>query len=228
MNFPDQVRAFWLEATEFDTSHVHGYSAGDRNCPKRGGSCFTVTRYITHGPRPLASPEVPGDMEPRCEHCGELIPDVRWSRGVSGLYRLPDVKSWAEEWPAGTMIPLRLAPVGAMWDAVWLKRDDGGDFGYTGPDGIALCVKLPNGWDWLVDAQASNCDRDQHTGEGGRFVRSHSCWVRRGDPRSGWVHVTKGDVPDDTCKAGAGSIWVDKDGPRDWHGFLHDGILKKC
>jgi hypothetical protein len=95
------------------------------------------------------------------------------------------------------------APPGAMWDAWWMPQS------WRGPDGIALTVRLPNGRDWMVDAEASNCTR--------KGDRSHKCWVRHGDPRTGTVHV---DKDGDTCAAGAGSIQAG-----DYHGFLQLGFL---
>lgn len=116
------------------------------------------------------------------------------------------------------------APMGAMRDADWLKRrqcpTENNEF--IGPDGLALVVKTPGG-DWHVDAQASNCTRDQRVAVSGKpgwtqFVRSHYCWVRHGDPKTGEVHVDKGG---NTCAAGAGSILFPT-----FHGFLHNGYLK--
>lgn len=96
------------------------------------------------------------------------------------------------------------APPGACWDAWWMpfNRDR-----YKGDD-ICLMVRLPNGHDWMVDSEASNCTRK---GE------DHECWVRHGNPRE--CHVTV-DKNGNTCAAGAGSIQGG-----DWHGFLRDGVL---
>ena len=79
---------------------------------------------------------------------------------------------------------------------------------HRGPDGICLIVKCPNGRDWYVDSEASNCTRK---GE------PHQCWCRHGDPRECRVTVDKNG---DTCAAGAGSIQAG-----DYHGFLQAGIL---
>lgn len=114
------------------------------------------------------------------------------------LYRGPD----------GSIFEWRKAPPGAMTNATWLNEFPD----YTGPDGIALIVKLPNGRDWMVDSRASNCTmKDDH---------KHKCWVRHGDPKTGHVHVDKNGL---TCGAGAGSILSG-----DYHGFLHDGFLVRC
>lgn len=101
-------------------------------------------------------------------------------------------------------------PPGATYSAPWYRMFYNKQ---TPPDdGITLCVKLPNGSDWCVDSQASNCDRK---GE------AHSCWVREGDPRQCNVTVGKGgNTGANTCTAGAGSILAG-----DYHGFLQAGIL---
>lgn len=106
----------------------------------------------------------------------------------------------------------REAPVGAMWHVThYADIPD-----WCGRDGIALNVVTPGG-EWHVDGPANNCTKpDDHV---------HRCWVRRGDPRTGYVHVDKDSTIQETCEAGAGSIWINKDGPRDWHGFLYRGYL---
>lgn len=130
--------------------------------------------------------------------------------------------------PDGKLYTWDGAPSGAMRDAEWLKRfhcaPENNE--YIGPDGLALQVKTPAG-EWMVDSQASNCTRDQRvavdTPEGRegkltQFRRTHYCWVRHGDPRTGYVHVDKAG---ETCAAGAGSILIGK-----FHGFLHHGYLR--
>lgn len=121
-----------------------------------------------------------------------------WQLFQELLYRRTDT---------GIEAPLRDLPVGAMWDAWWLP-----DW-HRGPDGICLLVKTPGG-DWMVDGEASNCTDPsaQHDGK-----RTHFCWIRHGDPRSGTVHVDKAGP---TCAAGAGSIMIGG-----WHGFLTQGVL---
>ncbi len=111
----------------------------------------------------------------------------------------------------GPPITLRDAGVGAMWDAWWMADDDGRDRGYTGPDGISLCVKTPGG-DWMVDSQASNCTRDQWQPAGTaahpnarRFVRSHDCWVRHGDPRQPGQRARRQEGRDLRRRRGAAS-----------------------
>lgn len=95
-------------------------------------------------------------------------------------------------------------PAGAMWDANWFPPEWG-----RGGDGRYLCVKLPDGGEWAIDGQSSNCSRK---GE------DHDCWCRHGDPPR--LTVDKNPEPGrTTCVAGAGSI-VSQYG---WHGFLRDG-----
>lgn len=106
----------------------------------------------------------------------------------------------------GREFTLSDAPPGAMWDADWRKSAFPED---VGPDGLSLIVVCPDGWHWCVDSEASNCTR--------KGDRTHKCWVRHGDPRTGDIHVDKNGA---TCAAGAGSILTPK-----WHGFLHHGHL---
>lgn len=131
---------------------------------------------------------------------------------------------------AGEIFSSDKVPVGAMWDdetlGLWRGKQD---IGYTGPDGITLTVQLPCG-PWHVDAQASNCTLPQYVPVEGepntrRFVRSHYCWCRRGDPRTGYVHVDKDGF---TCEAGAGSIWQNMGAKDDFHGFLYRGFIIDC
>jgi hypothetical protein len=70
-------------------------------------------------------------------------------------------------------------------------------------------VMLPNGIEWMIDGQASNCTRPNE---------DHFCWVRTGEP----PNVTVGK-DGNTCAAGAGSIQA-----RDYHGFLRNGYLESC
>ena len=127
---------------------------------------------------------------------------------------------------AGEIFGDRERPVGAMWDGDWLKGDDASVRGFTGPDGITLFIELPDG-PFHVDSQCSNCTMNQYVpmeGEPGarRFVRSHYCWQREGDPRTGYVNVGKIN-PAMTCAAGAGSIWQNM--PKGFHGFVYRGYV---
>jgi hypothetical protein len=161
----------------------------------------------------LISPDLVSPDDPRwpqaCEACGEPFQaDDEWQVNARQLHSGS---------PDGRLYTLHDCSIGAMWDAWWMSDS------HRGPDGIALCVKTPGG-DWLVDGQASNCTRTQEVPAGDpehptayRFVRSHYCWIRHGDPRTGNVHV---DKDGDTCAAGAGSILIGK-----YHGFLHNGYL---
>lgn len=146
------------------------------------------------------SPRIFGPM-PKADadaKAGEL-----WAAGgvdfssQDSIYRAPD----------GREFTLRDAPPGAMWDGDWLRC-----FNRTGPDGVDLIVKCPDGHTWHVDSRASNCTRKDDD--------KHRCWCRHGDVRKGEVHVDKNG---DTCAAGAGSILTPK-----WHGFLHNNRLVSC
>lgn len=154
--------------------------------------------------------------------------DPRWPKTCVCGYTFKETDQWQVNYHQmfeatggsrdGERYTLSDAPVGAMWDATWWH-----DLAYmTGPDGISLVVKTPGG-DWPVDQEANNCTRTQWQydvdGKTRRWQgRTHYCWVRHGDPRTGHVHVDKGG---DTCAAGQGSINTGT-----WHGFLHHGYLR--
>lgn len=151
--------------------------------------------------------------------CGyAFVVDDNFYLDRNNLYRRSDT---------GELTTLCAAPPGAMWDAIWY-RSHGAGGPWTGPDGLSLVVRLPNGSDWCPDQQASNCTRDQYGPKeiDGRLWdkawlgRTHYCWVRHGDPRAGTIHVDKNG---DTCAAGAGSIVSGN-----YHGFLHDSHLTNC
>jgi hypothetical protein len=73
-----------------------------------------------------------------------------------------------------------------------------------------LIVVVPTGDTWDLDGRANNCGSPED--------RTHRCWVRNGIPPM--LHVDKNGL---TCSAGAGSISVPG-----YHGYLHNGVLKKC
>lgn len=84
-------------------------------------------------------------------------------------------------------------------------------------DGRHLYVVMPrdpSGYSrhWSPDNRASNCMLPED--------REHRCWVSHGDPAAGTLHVDKAGR---TCTAGAGSIALPH-----WHGFLHNGTLRRC
>jgi hypothetical protein len=208
---------FWLEPTDKVAAGLRRYHSSDGagfDCAAGYHSALVFTAEATarfrdtdHGRVPAAAADTPHD-DPRwpatCT-CGYVfIDDDHRQDWQELIYRRADT---GEEYLLRQRTSADVggpptAPAGAMWDAWWM-----GDR-YRGPDGIALMVRLPNGRDWMVDSEASNCTR-----KGER----HECWVRHGDPRTGHVHV---DKDGDTCSAGAGSILAG-----DYHGFMHNGVL---
>lgn len=140
-----------------------------------------------------------------CAHCPyTFTDDDQWQVWQELIYRRPDT---GQEYVLHQSAPapelgIEAAPPGASWDAWWMPS------AWRRLDGVYLMVRCPNGRDWAVDSEASNCTRK---GE------PHECWVRHGDPRL--CHVTV-DKDGNTCAAGAGSILTG-----DYHGFLRDGVL---
>jgi hypothetical protein len=231
------VQVFWLEPLELVQVRLRVYRYTDAApCIAATANslrcCDSDIEILREAPRSAwvedldggthrARAELVGEDDPRwparCEACG-----IPFELGAEGTTR----QVWAERLyrgaPDGRAYTIRNAPVGAMWHADWLAGRAGE--AYTGPDGLSLHVRTPGG-DWCVDSQASNCTRPQNQpvdGQPGctRFVRTHYCWIRHGDPRTGMVHV---DKVGETCAAGAGSIVVGN-----YHGFLHHGVLVSC
>ncbi len=126
------------------------------------------------------------------------------SSSVSRQFQLPD----------GSSVSSGELPPGAMFDAWWLHEH------LPMSDGITLMVVLPNGCHWSPDSRAGNC--------GSPDDKDHCCWVRRGDPRTGMVHVDKGhpERGELSCTAGAGSIAsLPQEDEHHYHGHLHFGML---
>lgn len=212
---------FWLEPTEEIAVGLRRYARADGtdgwDC---AGGYHQALAYTGRQPARYADT----DLGNRRRHLALLDPvphdDPRWpaacAKGCG--YRFTEDDAW-QEWQEllyrrtdtgelrvlHTSAPAPFAPSaepGACWDAWWMSDHR------RGPDSVALMVRLPNGRDWCVDSQASNCTRK---GE------PHQCWVRHGDPRDCKVSVDKAG---DTCAAGAGSILAG-----DYHGFLQAGVL---
>lgn len=155
---------------------------------------------------------IEGEEASRDWRPGDSIPGDHplWPKGCSCGYEFTaadPLQVYTERFyrraDTGQEITLRDAPPGAMWWADWNTWD-------VGPDGRCLMVRCPDGHDWTVDAEASNCTR--------KGDRSHKCWCRHGEPPLVTV-----DKNGDTCGAGAGSILTPK-----WHGFLRGGVLVPC
>ena len=222
------VKVFWSEPTRIYRQSLRRFSKieGEGTCPANPAKYSYHNASVVIGEREADQHPTSGDRDIAHD-------DPRWPTRCSCGYAFTPADDYrvnydrlyeAKTGPSvGSRFTLRDAPPGAMWDAEWM-RQNGGDWA-TGPDGLCLTIQLPNGHAWSVDAEASNCTRPQSVPVDGkpgwtRFVRTHYCWIRHGDPRTGDVHVDKAG---DTCAAGAGSILAG-----DYHGFLHNGYLVSC
>lgn len=119
-------------------------------------------------------PELPiarddGRIPARCATCGERLgPDARATIRQEPIYVADDGRrfsvrpSWARYGVAAADAGLPPAPAGAMWVADWVEPGDG----WTGPDGLCLMLRLPDGHDWMIDGPA----------------RSGGGWTRTGTP----------------------------------------------
>jgi len=151
---------------------------------------FDVSRAPTHLERTLYAARWPT----KCSGCDyEFREEDAWQIFSSREYASADGRAF---------VGLHRLPVGACYDARWYPK--------KGPDGRRLIVMTPGGL-WDIDSRASNCTMPHDD--------AHQCWVRRGKPEDGTLHVDKSGL---TCAAGAGSIQFPN-----WHGFLHNGRLSE-
>ncbi|MGH8260470.1 MAG: hypothetical protein ACREUG_12360, partial [Steroidobacteraceae bacterium] len=149
---------------------------------------------------PIAPPSGVAHEDPRwpakCEGCDYRFTDQdRWQDFTRQIYI---DRATGREYTLDEHVP------GMMWDASWMHEN------WKGPDGRCLVVVRPNGREWMIDSQASNCTMKQDVGP---FASTHRCWVRHGEPPNITV-----DKAGRTCAAGAGSIQAG-----DYHGFLKAG-----
>lgn len=162
-------------------------------------SGFVIKEDHWHHPSEYYKAELPAPDDPRwptkCEHCDYIFQSKDNSMWFTDHIYVAD---------DGREFSLRNAPPGAMWNCWWYPEQ------WRGPDGLSLMVVCPNGRQWLIDGQASNCTDKKDIGP---FATSHRCWVRHGTPPL--ITVDKNGR---TCGAGAGSIQAG-----DYHGFLRNG-----
>jgi len=237
----DRIKVIWFEPTDRERHFLRRYrNSSVHRCNNTGSYCNAMTPlgdvdilWTADGciaDREREKPPITDSRWPtRCEACGEAFgPDDPYQLFTRQIWVRPDTAQ---------ICTIDQFPPGACWDAWWYRRRRGGEdegrpsgSAYTnGPDGRTLIVRCPDGHDWMIDSRASNCGspcatcgvkyRD-HGKSSHDYVDSqptHHCWVRRGKPEDGTLHVDKNGH---TCDAGAGSIQTPS-----WHGFLHHGEL---
>jgi hypothetical protein len=210
------VRTFWLEPTDEVAWGLRRYSHSDEGVSTCAGGYHHSLTYLGRAParhtdrgtrtRSVETPHSDRRWPFTCTECGvyQFTEDDAWQDWDELIWRRPETGTEyvLHDNAAPIEFGIGSAPPGASWDAYWMPSS------WKRADGIYLMVRLPNGDDWAVDSEASNCTRK---GE------PHQCWVRHGDPRDCQVTVDKNG---DTCAAGAGSILAG-----DYHGFLQQGLL---
>jgi len=107
--------------------------------------------------------------------------DPRWPRSCSCGYRFAERDAWQCNVKAlyrrsdnGELVTLDKAPAGAMWNAEWAD--------YKGPDGNCLAVRVPGGFDWLIDRPTRNVPGALEVARhrrGGK-IQKKQAWTRKG------------------------------------------------
>lgn len=181
---PD-VRCFLIEPTGFERVS-HRRVVIDSKCPGRFGyhnALETICEVPAgqfrdievHGPDEEA--KHPGPWPERCP-CGFVFSDP--AKIVS---RIHVEALWRPISGFGSFV-LRDAPEGAMWRATWIEPEEAASEPdpvkraslvdarkeWVGPDGRCYVVKLPGGFEWVIDGPAGNSGHWTRTGEPPAFV----------------------------------------------------------
>lgn len=158
-----EVRCFWIEPTARVQRWLRRFTWSEKTdappCASGGYHNAMTALDVIETEEPIALRDSDAELVPpddprwpvKCEACEYAFQaaDPR-QLFVDRIYLRVDT---------GEEFPLREAPVGAMWDADWLKGKR-----YRGPDGRCLVVKTPAG-DWVIDGPAKDNTRWTRTGE---------------------------------------------------------------
>lgn len=133
---------------------------------------------------------------------GEYAGDPRWPKLCPCGYEFRESDQWQgmEERlyhgaPDGRLYTTHDPdlPVGACWEGPWLK-----DTAWIGPDGLSFFVRMPSGYEFMMDGPASNNP-------------SPKGWTRVGTPPFFTIRPS-----------------ILQHGADGYHGFIDDGIVSEC
>jgi hypothetical protein len=120
--------------------------------------------------------------------------DPRWPPACACGYLFRPTDTWQHRMrrhfvdkATGAKYTLEAAPAGAMWNAEWMYHHD-----RKSPDGLWLCVRLPNGHDWLMDGPSSNGTFWTRTGTPPKVTVRPSIFARMGKPDAYHGFLTDG------------------------------------
>ena len=146
-------KCFLTEPSEYSQKSFRRYS---------GGSKCDIPKTKIHDAEIVIDPQILASL---VEDAGTIpdeddMSDPRWPKVCGCGYKFHVEDSWQQNVtrlyqgsPDGNLYILRDLPIGAMWDAHWLK--DATPDRYTGPDGKAWCVMMPGGVEWIVYSYAT-------------------------------------------------------------------------
>jgi hypothetical protein len=202
------VTCFFLTPIARVRLRLRRYSFKDNRPCVNGHDYHNAEATLYDEDQPLDKNRTHGDLHPHddpawpksCDRCDyEFVDEDHWQLNPDRLY-----ESSADHKP----MTIHEAPPGAMWYADWYSEN------FKGPDGRCLVVRCPNGHDWIIDSQASNCTKPDD--------KEHNCWYREGTP----PNITIVHPHPKSCRAGAGSIGIGSPDKGDYyHGFLRGGKL---
>lgn len=149
------VVCYWCELTNNALTMLrryHSSSDAASRCPLPHG--YHDASITLEGQKPWPEESTLVGSEIRFSH-----DDPRWPKACPCGYVFPETDEWQamderlyKRSDTGAVLLMKDMAPGAMWNATWYLET-----GFIkSPDGIALCVKLPDGTDWLIDGHANN------------------------------------------------------------------------
>lgn len=162
-----RITCFFLVPGVTAEESYRRYSRGGVDCPAhRGGyhNAFVVVGEVRWDESYHGCGGTPSD---------EAKQDPRWPAACDCGYVFQPADAWQHNFKrhfedvqrVRLKTTLEAAPPGAMWDADWMPES------HKGEDGRALCVRLPDGVDWLIDGPSRGLGSAQGPG-----------WRRTGTP----------------------------------------------
>ncbi len=178
------INCYFMELADQGETSLRRYvpSSADNSCSLAFGY---HNAEVSIGRHPWDPPDdckdslgYPGDQPPKDDPrwpkacpCGYVFrPADQWQQNIRRLYRRVDT---------GEVLPLRKAPVGAMWYADWYH-------GMRGPDGHTLVLKTPAG-DWIVDGPSEKGKGWQRTGTPPKVTATPSIGMGKAGGK-GWTY----------------------------------------
>lgn len=156
-------KCFMVRPTDESRLYLRRYSDG--SCPNNGGQYHNTMLEVPRVKTFITKQGLITIPDEIYEKYPKNHPDWPTKCACGYTYEEEDTKQLFQDQvfksDTNEEISLRDAPIGAMWDAWWLK--EGSRFKKR-PDGMCLILKTPGG-EWMIDGPSSNGNGWERTGE---------------------------------------------------------------